>query len=155
MFTHHGDVIMGPITYQITSPTIVYSTVYSDADQGKHQSSASLAFVQGIHPVNSPHKWPVTRKMFPFDDVIMQPDSSTTARFKITWSTCMIHYNQFLCDSPGFLCCTRHFSYRPYWFLRDCSLMTFLILSFALCDNIHSRNESVTLLFQISLMVDN
>ena len=39
----------------------------------KHQSSASLAFVRGIHrlPVNSPHKWPVTRKMFPFDDVIM------------------------------------------------------------------------------------
>ena len=38
-----------------------------------HQSSASLAFVRGIHrwPVNSPHKWPVTRKMFPFDDVIM------------------------------------------------------------------------------------
>ena len=39
----------------------------------KHQSSASLAFVRGIHrgPVNSPHKWPVTRKIFPFDDVIM------------------------------------------------------------------------------------
>ena len=39
----------------------------------KHQRSASLAFVRGIHrwPVNSPHKWPVTRKMFPFDDVIM------------------------------------------------------------------------------------
>ena len=39
----------------------------------KHQSPASLAFVRGIHwgPVNSPHKWPVTRKMFPFDDVIM------------------------------------------------------------------------------------
>ena len=46
---------------------------YSDADQRKHQSSASLAFVWGIHrgPVNFPHKWPVTRKMFPFDDVIM------------------------------------------------------------------------------------
>ena len=46
---------------------------YSDADQRKHQSSASLAFVWGIDrgPVNSPHKWPVTRKMFPFDDVIM------------------------------------------------------------------------------------
>ena len=43
------------------------------AHQRKHQSSASLAFVWGIHrrPVNSPHKWPVTRKMFPFDDVIM------------------------------------------------------------------------------------
>ena len=39
----------------------------------KHQSSASLAFVRGIHwgPVNSRHKGPVTRKMFPFDDVIM------------------------------------------------------------------------------------
>ena len=70
---HYGDVIMGPIASQITSPTIVYSTVYSDADQGIHQSSASLAFVRVIHrgPVNSPHKWPVTRKMFPFDDVIM------------------------------------------------------------------------------------
>ena len=58
---------------QITSLTIVYSTVYSGADQRKHQSSASLGFVTGINrwPVNSPHKWPVTRKMFPFDDVIM------------------------------------------------------------------------------------
>ena len=55
-------------------PAIVYSTVYSDADQGKHQSSVSLAFVRGHHrgPVQSPHKWPVTRKMFPFDDVIMK-----------------------------------------------------------------------------------
>ena len=45
----------------------------SGADQRKHQSSASLAFVQGIHrwPVNSPHKWPVRQKMFPIDDVIM------------------------------------------------------------------------------------
>ena len=64
---------MGVIASLITSLTIVYSTVYSDADQRKHQSSASLAFVWGSHrgPVNSPHKWPVTRKMFPFDDVIM------------------------------------------------------------------------------------
>ena len=64
---------MGAIESQITSLTIVYSTVYSDADERKHQSSASLAFERGIHrgPVNSPHKWPVTRKMFPFDDVIM------------------------------------------------------------------------------------
>ena len=47
------------------------------ADQRKHQSSASLAFVWGIHrgPVNSPHKWPVTRKMFPFDGVIMEKRS--------------------------------------------------------------------------------
>ena len=64
---------MSLIASQITSLTIVYSTVYSDTDQRKYQSSASLTFVWGIHrgPVNSPHKWPVTRKMFPFDDVIM------------------------------------------------------------------------------------
>ena len=66
-------VIMGTIASQFTSLTVVYSTVYSDADQRKYQSSASLAFLRGIHrrPVNSPHKWPVTRTMFPFDDVIM------------------------------------------------------------------------------------
>ena len=70
---HYGYVIMGAIASQITSLTIVYSTVYLDADQITHQSSASLAFVRGIHrgPVNSPHKWPVTREMFPVDDVIM------------------------------------------------------------------------------------
>ena len=63
---HYNDVIMGTIASQITSLTIVYWTVYSGADQRKHQSSASLAFVRGIHrwPVNSPHKWPVTRKIF-------------------------------------------------------------------------------------------
>ena len=81
IISHYGDVIMGAIASQITSITIVYSTVYSDADQRKHQSSASLAFVREIHrkpvnsphkwPVNSPHKWSVTRKMIPFDDVIM------------------------------------------------------------------------------------
>ena len=70
---HYNNVIMGAMAFRITSLTIVYSTVYSDADQRKHQSSASLAFVRGIHrgPVNSLHKWSVTRKMFPFDDVIM------------------------------------------------------------------------------------
>ena len=70
---HYDDVIMSTIASQITSLTIVYLTIYSGADQSKHQSSASLAFVWGIHrgPVNSPHKWPVTRRMFPFDDVIM------------------------------------------------------------------------------------
>ena len=62
---HYSDVIMGAMASQITSP--------QGADQRKRQSSASLAFVRGIHrrPENSPHKRPVTRKMFPFDDVIM------------------------------------------------------------------------------------
>ena len=68
-----SDVIMSAIASQITSLTIVYSTVPAGAHQKKHQSSASLAFVRGIHrwPMNSPHKWPVTRKMFRFNDVIM------------------------------------------------------------------------------------
>ena len=64
MYIHCNDVIMGAIASQITSFATVSSTVDSDADQRKHQSSASLA--------NSPHKWPVTRKMFPFGDVIMR-----------------------------------------------------------------------------------
>ena len=70
---HYDDVIMTMLASQITSLTVVYSIVYSDVNQRKHQSSASLAFVREIHrgPVNFPHKWPVTRKMFPFDDFIM------------------------------------------------------------------------------------
>ena len=70
---HYSDVILGVLTSQITSLTIVYSTVYSGADQRKHQSSASPAFKREIHrwPVNSPYKWPVTWKIFSFDDVIM------------------------------------------------------------------------------------
>ena len=93
--------IMNPIASQITSLTIVWSTVYSDADQRKHQSSASLAFVWGIHrgPVNSPHKWPVTRKIFPVDNVIMNskvltprqfimnPIASQITSLTIVWST--------------------------------------------------------------------
>ena len=71
---HYSDVIMNVMASQITSLMIVYSTVYSSADQRKHKSPASLAFVWKIRwwPVNSPHKGPVTRKLFPFDDVIMK-----------------------------------------------------------------------------------
>ena len=64
---HYGHVIMSAMASQITG------TISSGADQRKHQISASLTFVRGIHrwPANSPHKGPVTRKMFPFGDVIM------------------------------------------------------------------------------------
>ena len=73
LLKHYIDLIVAAMASQITSLTIVRSTVYSGADQRKRQSSASLAFVRGIHrgPVNSPHKGPVKRKIFPFDDVIM------------------------------------------------------------------------------------
>ena len=46
---HYGDVMITTIASQITSFTVIYSTVYRDADQRKHQSNASLAFVWGIH----------------------------------------------------------------------------------------------------------
>ena len=84
--SHYDDVIMSEIASQITSLTIVYSTVHSGADQSKHQCSASLAFVWEIHrwPVNFPHKWPVTRKIFPFDDVIMRWVSAIK-----TWLQCV------------------------------------------------------------------
>ena len=85
MQSHYGDVVIGAMVSLITCLTIVKSIVYSGADQRKHQSFASLAFVRGIHrgPVNSPHKWPVTRKMFPFDDVIMPTDKNqATLRVK-------------------------------------------------------------------------
>ena len=74
----YNAVMMSTMASQITSLTIVYPTVYSDADQRKHQSSGSLAFVRGIHwwPLNSTHKRPVMWKMFPFDDIIMHSSNS-------------------------------------------------------------------------------
>ena len=85
---HYSDVIMGAMASQITNLTTVYSTVYSGAAHRKYQSSASLAFVRGIHrwSVNSPHKGPVTRKMFPFDDVIMATSKSKLQRSWHWWS---------------------------------------------------------------------
>ena len=70
---HYNDVIMSEMASQITSLTIVYSGAYSGGAKRKHQSSASLGFVRGIHrsPLNSPHKGPVMRKMFLFDGVIL------------------------------------------------------------------------------------
>ena len=88
---------MGGMASQITSLTIVYSTVYSGVDRKKYQRSASLAFAKRIHrrPVNYPHKGPVTRKMFSFDDVIMLFE-------KVSW---------------GWLSCQRHQmdTFSRYW----------------------------------------
>ena len=71
---HCSDIIMSVMASEIICVLIVYSTVWSGADQIKHQSSASLAFVRGIHwwPVNSPHKGPITPNIFPFHDVILK-----------------------------------------------------------------------------------
>ena len=77
---YYSDVIMGAMASHITSLSIVYSTVYSSADERKHQSSTSLTLVWGIHwwLGNSPHKGPVTQKMFSFDEVIMKCGIMTT-----------------------------------------------------------------------------
>ena len=87
---------MGTIASQITSLSIVYSTVYSDADQRKYQRSASLAFVRGFdrRPVNPPHKWPVTRKMFPFDDVMM---TKTKSKITVHIACCVTVTSHALC----------------------------------------------------------
>ena len=81
----YSDVIMGVMASQITSLTNVFSTVYSGTDQRKHKNSVSPALVRGIHrwPVNSPHKGPVTWKMFPFNDVIMYSRCLVVLRFVV------------------------------------------------------------------------
>ena len=70
---HYTDVIMSAMVSQITCVSIIWSIICSGADERKHPSSASLAFVREIHwwPMDSPHKGPVTRKMYPFGNVIM------------------------------------------------------------------------------------
>ena len=72
-YDHACDAALRAMVFQIISVSDVCSTVCSGVDKRKHQSSTSLAFVRAIHrwPVNSPHKGPVTWKMFPFGDVIM------------------------------------------------------------------------------------
>ena len=109
---HYCDVIMGAMASQITSLTINHSIVHSVADQRKHQSSASLAFACGIHrwPVNASHKWPVTRKMFQFDDVIMVWIIDTR-------DTIVFHFQL-----------NQSFPYMERWCLHNLSIIQFQIL---------------------------
>ena len=90
---HYNDIIMNTMVSQIPTLTTVYSTVYSGTDQRKYQSSTSLTLVRGIHrwSVNSPHKGPVTRIMFPFNDII-------TLRIYYSLCTTEIH----VCTIPAY-----------------------------------------------------
>ena len=90
---------MSTMASQITGVSIVYSTICSGGDQRKHQSSTSLAFMRGIHrwPVNSPHKRPITRKMFPFDDVIM---TAMTQCHKYTYRVCLLYKSRHSSNKP-------------------------------------------------------
>ena len=96
---YYIDVIMSVMASQITSVSIVYSTICSGADRRKRQRSASLAFVRGIHqwPVNPPHKGPVMWKMFPFDDVIMHGQYHNTmlhTAHRGYWAHCWVNINK-------------------------------------------------------------
>ena len=110
--SHYNGVIISAMASQITSLTIVYSVVYEGADQRKYQSSASLAFVRGIHRwlVNSLLKMSVTRKMFPCDDVIIEnydciaPDD---CMFKIMLTWCSFED-----------CSSKHTTFIPLRFLE-------------------------------------
>ena len=117
----YSDIIISAIASQITSLTIVYSTVYSGTDHRQHLLSASLAFVRGIHqwPVNSPQKGPVTQKMFPFDGVIM----STQKNPKISYfmnAQCLAPYWYFVMSANE--------SHHNFIRLRDTSNINFIRL---------------------------
>ena len=107
---------MTAMASQITGLKIAYSTVYSGADQRKHQSPALLAFVRGINrcPVNSPHKGPVTWKMFPFDDVIMVISLITSMQIAMLLYMYMIQYRANVLEFP--LACD---SYMIKWYSTE------------------------------------
>ena len=94
---------------QITSLKVVYSIVYSGADQRKHQNSArvtGLCVGYSPGPVNSPYKGPVTQKMFPFDDVIMifQVQKSLAIRaLRIGKQDCFLQKEARVCVSNAFV----------------------------------------------------
>ena len=145
LWNHYNDGIMSVIAFQITSLTSVCSTVYSGADQIKHESSASLAFVRGIHrgPVNSTHKWPVTRKMFPFNDVIMM-----SMGFMLCYNACPGSYLIYLPPLPQ-----PHSTPNPWTNWPPCLQMTLLnafswIKSFVLLFKFH---RSLLLIVQMTI----
>ena len=91
-FSHYSNDIMSAMASKITSLTIVYSTFYSGADK---KNAPSLAFVRGIHqwPVNSPHEWPVTRKMFRYWYLMTSScwDGAGQDQFILHWSSRIVH----------------------------------------------------------------
>ena len=88
LYGHYSDVIMSVMVSQLTGVSIVYSTVYSQADQRKHQSPASLAFVRRIHRL---HKGPVTRNILSFYDVITVNILAADGQRKEPWYHQLYH----------------------------------------------------------------
>ena len=124
---------------------------HDGADQRKHQSSTSLAFVRGIHrqPVNSPHKWPVTRKMFPLDDVIM-PDGGYAPCYTIysnlvqslallwIWIRLFIHHDAKCYFEPSYHIISYHIIYYIIYHTISYSIISYHIKSNHISYHIHT-----------------
>ena len=90
--------------------------------------------MRGIHrgPVNSPHKWPVTRKMFPFDDVIV--DWTTRNTFHRNLMRIIRVLDRFIARSLW-----NHYVYRDYcWMMRHgkvdiCAIVKLYIKALFFC----------------------
>ena len=108
---HYSDVIMSAMTSQITGGTIVYSTVCSGADKKKHQSSALLAFVRGIHrwPGNSRKKAQQRWKCF---HLMTSSNLHTCRIFRIC---CIRKYQNKSCDKPCIYQCNYIFCFLFFY----------------------------------------
>ena len=131
------------MTTMASQPHDCYWIVYSDADQRKHESSASLAFVWGIHrwPVNSPHKGPVTRKMLPFDDVIMSfkdlewtlsDNSKNTTNHEVCTDLAKSSWTFFSGAYFTILCCTETYHNFTTYFTTTLVLMFWISQAYAI-----------------------
>ena len=109
---------MGAVASQITSLTIVYSTVYSGVDKKKqkHESSVLLAFVTGEFPAQMDSN----TEMFPFDDVIMRTYflSYEALIIKASYGRNIFEY---ICANTIFVCCWKcdpclHIDVKDHWF---------------------------------------
>ena len=131
MCLHFNDIIMSTMASQITSLTIIYSTVYSGADQRKHESSASLVFLRRIQrrPVNSPHA--LLERLYPIFPMF---------RFEHAIKSNQILDPQFLLTKPEFACQASDVTNQArqsgltwglYWhlYLTQCGLLFVLMLA--------------------------
>ena len=129
--SHYDDVVMGAIASHITSLTIVYTTVYWDSDQSKHQSSASLAFVWGIHrgPVNSPHSNAENVSISWRHHVSVRPSRMPCPLciiYSYGWILFILdtndHYHERVCRAPWPLTLTYIFKVVRPWLRKSCPL---------------------------------
>ena len=173
-WVHYGDLITSAMGIQVTGVSIICSAICSGADRRKHQGSASLAFVRGIHQwlVNSPHKGPVTRKLFPFDDVITNVELWHWVGGVVEWWIDLLHKSR---NGPvpyptmhhfeTEMCTCVHISVTKWCIVGNCGICemgllgwTFIPETFAVTENrddanFHWRHLSLSLWRPVALPV--